>query len=106
MIDFATFAPSWLVLFGERPSIHETGAFWNLVLWFIYGLRTLRVLRVLRILRVLKAVENEVQEKVGGIVVTVLVMVLFSKFFFSIFLFGKIIVMDVMTRRCSSARIS
>jgi hypothetical protein len=80
LVDLLTIIPIWATLNMDQIEFNKVFTFSQGLTYLLYGLSTTRVLRALRIHRKLSQLTDEVQRSLGEMIVTVLVLLLFSKF--------------------------
>ncbi len=84
MVDLAYIVPTWLMLDctpNNYIALEFISGYFNRLVWICFLLKTARTLRCLRLRpRVMDMFENEVQQSIGGMIVFILTIVVFSKF--------------------------
>lgn len=79
MVDLLTVVPIWITINSEPVKYSEIHTFNDTLLYILFFLNTTRVLRSLRIYKKLNTITDEVQRSLGEMVLTVVVLILFSE---------------------------
>jgi hypothetical protein len=79
MVDLLTVIPIWITLDKEEVAFPDIHSWDDAFVYILFGLNTTRVLRVLRVHKKLNQFTDEVRRSLGEMILTVLVLLLFSK---------------------------
>ena len=83
VLDLLFIIPTWITINSLPVNYIPLGQMetsWEQVKWIFFGLKNIRILRLFRITpKVVETFENEVQQRMGGMGVFIVVMILFSK---------------------------
>lgn len=80
MVDLFTVIPIWVTFNKSAPRFSDIHDFNMAIVYILFGLSTTRILRALRIHKKLILMEDEVRRRLGEMVLTITVMILFSTF--------------------------
>lgn len=81
MVDLLTVIPVWVTYSHQLPVYEEIRSGSDVGLYIAFGLTTTRILRMLRIRRKLQLIDDAVDRCLGQMILTIIVMILFSEFY-------------------------